>query len=302
MIYLLVTSFIWAFSFGLIKNQLSGLDANLVAFLRLFISFMIFVPFLSLKTLKHTYKNKGLTIHLLAIGSIQFGLMYSTYIYSFQYLKAYEVALFTILTPIYVTLINDFVNKKGIDITSALSALLAVVGAGVIVFKRLNDDMFLTGILLVQASNLCFAAGQIYYKNLMAKLPLGVHSSEIFAIPYLGGFLITLIFALGSVKWTGLTMNVSQLGSIIYLGLIASGLCFFLWNKGATLVKASTLAVMNNAKIPLAVLCSIFIFGEHLEWTRVIIGGGIMLFSVFVSDSDLIKKYRWWKKTNPSEF
>ena len=301
MIYLVITSLIWAFSFGLIKNQLSGLDANLVAFLRLFISFMIFVPFLNTKKLKHQYKNKSIIFHLLAVGAIQFGLMYSTYIYSFQFLKAYEVALFTILTPIYVTLINDFVNKKGIDLTAALSALLAVVGAGVIVFKRMGDDMFLTGILLVQASNLCFAAGQIYYKNLMSKLS-DVHNSEIFAIPYLGGFAITLLFALGSVKWTGLTMSTTQLGAIVYLGMIASGLCFFLWNKGATVVKASTLAVMNNAKIPLAVLCSIFIFGESVDWLRVIIGGGIMLFSVFVSDKDLVKKYRWWKKNNPSEF
>lgn len=301
MIYLLITSLVWAFSFGLIKNQLSGLDPNLVAFLRLFISFIIFVPFLNFKKLKHQYRNKSLTIHLLAIGAIQFGLMYSTYIYAFQFLKAYEVALFTIFTPIYVTLINDFVNKKGLDFAAILSSILAVVGAGVIVFKRMNDDMFLTGILLVQASNLCFAAGQIYYKNLMSKLP-EVHNSEIFAIPYLGGFAVTLVFALGSVKWTGLTISTSQLGAIIYLGLIASGLCFFLWNKGATMVEASTLAVMNNAKIPLAVLCSIFIFGESADWIRVVIGGGIMLFSVFVSDTELIKKYRWWKKINPSEF
>ena len=301
MIYLLITSLIWAFSFGLIKNQLSGLDANLVAFLRLFISFMVFIPFLNLKKLKHQYKNKSLTLHLLFIGAIQFGLMYSTYIYSFQFLKAYEVALFTILTPIYVTLINDFVNKKGLDITATLSALLAVVGAGVIVFKRMNDDMFVTGILLVQVSNLCFAAGQIYYKNLISKLP-NVRGSQVFAIPYLGGSAITLLFAVGSVKWSSFSMSTSQLGSIIYLGLIASGLCFYLWNKGATMVKTSTLAVMNNAKIPLAVLCSIFIFGEDLNWGRVVIGGGIMLFSVFVSDKELIKRYRWWKKTNPSEF
>lgn len=302
MIYLLIASLVWAFSFGLIKDQLSGLDANLVAFLRLFLSFMIFVPFLNFKKLKKQYKNKSITIHLLAIGAIQFGLMYSTYIYSFQFMKAHEVALFTILTPIYVTLINDFVSKKGIDLTAILSALLAVVGAGVIVFKRMNDDMFVTGILLVQASNLCFAAGQIYYKNLMSKLP-EVHNSEIFAIPYLGGFAIALLFAIGSINWTtGITMSTSQMGVIIYLGVVASGLCFFLWNKGATIVKASTLAVMNNAKIPLAVLCSIFIFGESIEWARVIIGGGIMLFSVFISDKDLMRRYRWWKKTNPSEF
>jgi carboxylate/amino acid/amine transporter len=293
MIYLLITSLIWAFSFGIIKNQLSGLDANLVSFLRLFISLMIFVPFFSLKKLKLKDKSKIFILHLLAIGAIQFGLMYATYIYSFQFLKAHEVALFTILTPIYVTLINDFFNKKGLDVIAILSAILAVVGAGVIVYKRLGDDLFVTGVLLVQLSNLCFAAGQIYYKNLMKKHPEVSHS-EIFAIPYLGGAIITLIFSLTTVNWFSVQMDSKQLGSILYLGIIASGLCFFLWNKGATLVKAPTLAAMNNVKIPLAVLCSIFVFGETANWSKLIIGGGIMLLSVIISDKEKVKKYKLW--------
>jgi len=300
MTYLLITSLIWAFSFGLIKNQLVGLDANLVSFLRLFISFMVFIPFLNTKTLKLKYMNRSIVMHLLFIGAIQFGLMYITYMYSFKFLKAYEVALFTILTPIYVTLINDFVNKKGLDLTATLSAVLAVLGAGVIVFKRLDDDMFVTGILLVQISNICFAAGQIYYKNLMSKIPK-IHSSEVFAIPYLGAAIIALLFSIGTVNWTTVSMTTTQVGTIIYLGLIASGLGFFLWNKGTLHVKTGTLAVMNNAKIPLAVICAIFIFGEWAAWDRLLIGGGIMLFSVIISDRDRMQKYKWWKKEGQPE-
>jgi carboxylate/amino acid/amine transporter len=298
--YLLMASVIWAFSFGLIKNQLTGLDANMVSFLRLFISLLVFIPFLSLKKLKIKHKNKSIVFHLLAIGAIQFGLMYSTYIYAFQFLKAYEVALFTILTPIYVTLLNDLLSKKGFDKMAAISAILAVLGAGIIVYKRLGDDLFVTGVLLVQVSNICFAVGQIYYRNLMQKLPEVSHS-EIFAIPYLGGALITLIFSFTTADWSNVTMNTSQLMTIIYLGLIASGVGFFLWNKGTVLVKTSTLAVMNNVKIPLAVLCAIFIFGESTNWLRLLIGGGIMLASVIISDEDQMKKYKWWRKHNQPE-
>ena len=226
--------------------------------------------------------------------------MYSTYIYAFQFLKAYEVALFTILTPIYVTLLNDLLSKKGFDKMAAISATLAVLGAGIIVYKRLGDDLFVTGVLLVQVSNICFAVGQIYYRNLMQKLPEVTHS-EIFAIPYLGGALITLIFSFTTADWSNVSMNSSQLMTIIYLGLIASGVGFFLWNKGTIHVKTSTLAVMNNAKIPLAVLCAIFIFGESTNWFRLLIGGGIMLASVIISDEDQMKKYKWWRKHNQPE-
>ena len=43
---LFIVSLIWAFSFGLIKDRLAGLDANFVAAARLLISLLIFLPFL----------------------------------------------------------------------------------------------------------------------------------------------------------------------------------------------------------------------------------------------------------------
>ena len=58
---------------------------------------------------------------------------------------------------------------------------------------------------------------------------------------------------------------------------------------------------MNNAKIPLAVLCAIFIFGEYASWVRLLIGGGVMLVSVIISDEDQMKKYKWWRKKSNQE-
>ena len=46
MVFLLLVSLIWAFSFGLIKGNLTGLDSNFVAFCRMFVSLLIFLPFL----------------------------------------------------------------------------------------------------------------------------------------------------------------------------------------------------------------------------------------------------------------
>ncbi|HBA92554.1 MAG TPA: EamA family transporter, partial [Anaerolineaceae bacterium] len=90
MIYLLVVSLIWAFSFGLIKGQLTGLDANFVAAARLVISLAVFLPFLRLRNVPGR-----LRLRLILTGAVQYGLMYIAYTYAFQYLQAYEVALFT---------------------------------------------------------------------------------------------------------------------------------------------------------------------------------------------------------------
>ena len=57
-------------------------------------------------------------------------------------------------------------------------------------------------------------------------------------------------------------ITLNQWQSIIYLGCVASGLGFFLWNKGATRSNPGTLAAFNNAVVPFAVIISLLVFGE----------------------------------------
>ena len=285
MFYLLIASFIWAFSFGLIKGKLTDLDPNLVSCLRILISFLIFIPVLKLKKIK----SPKLLVHLLLIGAIQFGFMYVAYIHSFRYLKAYEVALFTILTPIYVTIINDLFNKR-FDYMALISALIAIIGAGIIVYSRFGYMDFISGVLVLQLSNLCFAVGQIYYKKVMTR-HADIQSSDIFGVMYFGALIVTGIFTMATVRWNTVSINNVQLMSILYLGMISSGLCFYLWNVGIMKSKISTVAVMNNAKIPLAVLCSIFIFSENADWMRLAIGGSLMIISIVISEKYSYPKY-----------
>ena len=70
MLYLILVSLIWAFSFGLIKGQLTGLDPNLVAAIRLFLAWLVFLPFCRLR-----HCRLITIICLLAIGAIQYGVM-----------------------------------------------------------------------------------------------------------------------------------------------------------------------------------------------------------------------------------
>ena len=53
--------------------------------------------------------------------------------------------------------------------------------------------------------------------------------------------------------------------TLAYLGLVASGLGFYLWNAGARRTGTGTLAVLNNAKVPLGVAASLLLFGETAE-------------------------------------
>ncbi len=271
--YLIAVSLVWAFSFGLIKSQLVSLDPGFVAFARMLVALPLFLPLL---------RTRGLTARvastLLAIGAVQYGLMYMLYIAAYQHLDAHEVALFTVLTPIYVALVHDGLARRVSPRTIAL-ALLAVVGAGVIQYRALATGArgLWIGFALVQAANLCFAAGQVWYRELRLRRPeLADH--RVYALLYAGALAVTAIGTTIRGGWASAgALAGGQLGALLYLGVIASGLCFFAWNKGAVRVSAATLAVFNNLKVPLAVLVALVVFGEQASLTRLGVGGGLML-------------------------
>ncbi|MBU2493725.1 MAG: EamA family transporter [Bacteroidetes bacterium] len=277
MIYLLIVSVLWAFSFGIIKGNLTGLDSNFVAFVRLFIPFIIFVPFLKISGLKNKIK-----ISLIFNGGIQFGLMYIFYIYSFQFLKAYEIAVFTILTPLYVTLINDIFQNKFNKLFFTTS-VLSIIGAGVIVFQNLDRTNFLLGFIILQLSNLCFAFGQIYYKRIMNHTE-SASDKNVFGLLYLGAMIITFVFSMFTTDYTNLEINNTQVLSLLYLGAAASGIGFFLWNYGARRTDAGALAIFNNLKIPLGVAASVFLFGEDGNLLKLLFGFLIICAALIINE------------------
>src|SRR5688500_12180456 len=129
MALLIIVSLIWAFSFGLIKRYLVGVDSTFVATARLGLAMVVFLPFLRLRGV--AWKTM---FSLAAIGVVQFGLMYLAYIESFRFLKAYEAALFTITTPIFVTLFADALDRT-LRPRALGAAALAVVGTAFVAVK-----------------------------------------------------------------------------------------------------------------------------------------------------------------------
>jgi carboxylate/amino acid/amine transporter len=277
MVELIIVSLIWAFSFGLIKDNLVSVDPNFVAFARLFVALLVFLPFLRLKEL-----SRRVSWQLMLVGAVQYGVMYITYNLSFHYLKAYEVALFTILTPLYVTLIDNFLQRR-FSWLYGVTTILAIAGTAVIKLTGVvQNDIFL-GFVIVQVSNLSFAFGQIHYKRIMANTP-NLSDRRVFALPYLGAVILTGLSTTVFGGWASLQLGSKQIVSLLYLGVIASGLGFFLWNSGARKVNNGALAILNNLKIPLAVTVSLVVFGESTNIPNLVIGAVIMIVAIGLNE------------------
>ena len=255
MIYLATVSIIWAFSFGLIGNALSGVDSFFVATMRLGCASLLFIPLLKMNEISVNDR-----VRLLFYGAVQFGLMYSLYMRAFHYIPSHLVAIFSILTPVYVVLINDIRQRK-FSWRYLLVAILSVLGAGVIKAKVVPSGDIWTGFMLMQGAGLAFAFGQVAYRDWKHNHQQ-INDRNVFSLLTIGGTLCAACSSALFTDWSTLEINSDQWKSILYLGFVASGIGFFLWNKGATLSNPGTLAAFNNAVVPLAVICSLFLFGE----------------------------------------
>ena len=258
MSYLIIVSILWSFSFGIIKYGLGGVDSSYISFIRSLIAFLFFSS-ISI----YNIKKFSFDLKLVIIGAIQFGLMYVFYIQSYAYLPAYLIATFTITTPIFVGLASKFIFKEQISKNGIYAIILVLIGSFLMRMNIVNPLNYWIGFLLIQFANFFFASGQILFKEWNAENDSKdiVHN---FSQLFLGATLITSIFYFFSMNNSHELTSIN-LFTLIFLGLISTGIGFLFWNIGSLKVSNEKLAVMNNLIIPIAVLNSFFIFGEQID-------------------------------------
>jgi carboxylate/amino acid/amine transporter len=283
--YLIAITILWAFSFSLIGVYLAGqVDAYFSVLTRVALATVVFLPFIRWIPLK-------LAAKLMGLGAIQLGCMYVFYYQSFLLLSVPEVLIFTILTPVYVTLIFDLLQGR-FSTRYLITALIAVLGAAIIRYSSIGSEVFI-GFLVVQGANICFAIGQVGYKVLLHREKLQLPQRAIFGYFYLGALAVTMVTWLLFGNPAKLPTTSLQWEILLYLGLVASGLGYFFWNKGATKVDSGTLAIMNNALVPAGLVVNLLIWNRDANLTRLCIGGAVLLFSLLL--------HEYWGKNCPPE-
>jgi carboxylate/amino acid/amine transporter len=268
-----LVTLIWAFSFSLIGEFLAGrVDPYLAVSSRMLLALLLFLPWLFKSS-----SSKTQAVALAAIGSVQLGLMYLFLYHSFLYLTVAEVLLFTILTPVYISVLDYFWRYKKLHLRWLGPALLAILGALVIRYQNLNSD-FWWGLLLIQAANLCFAFGQVAYRQ----LNLGSTGAQRYNFGwfFVGATITSLIATALFADWNKIPTTTLDYGILVWLGVVASGLGYWLWNAGARQVNANQLAVMNNVLIPAGLVVNFVFWQQNVNWLTLTAGSVLILASL----------------------
>ena len=275
--YLLIVTVLWAFSFSLIGQYLAAqVDSDFAVLLRVLIAAAVFLPFTVWR---------GLPQRLLAgfwlAGALQFGITYLCLYRSFAVLTVPEVLLFTVLTPIYVVLLDDALQRR-LNHWALLAAAVAVGGGIIIRFQPLQGD-YLVGFLLLQLANFTFAAGQVLCRRLLQHYPVSQPLYRYFGHFFLGALLLALPSFLLFGNPERLPQTGMQWGVLVYMGLFATALGMYWWVKGSVAVSAGTLAIMNELHVPAGLLVNVLIWNRNVDLPRLALGGAVILASLYIN-------------------
>lgn len=279
MTLLILITILWAASFSLIGVYLAGqVDGYLVVFIRMALALLTVLPLFRWQSLR---SDRRQLLKLAGIGAVQIGLMYLFLYHAFIYLSVAEVLLFTIFTPLYITLIDELIlNRRHLPLIWWLAAVISVAGAAVIRYQPLSAD-FVTGFFLIQAANACFALGQVAYKRLPTGAKLA--QSQQFAAFFFGATVVAAIGVVAFADFAKLPTTTLQWGILIWLGVVASGLGYLGWNLATKQVNTGQLATMNNALIPAGILVNVLFWQQQTDYSRLAIGAIIILFAVWLA-------------------
>lgn len=268
----LFTIFIWGTTFVATKLLLEDFSPVAILFYRFLIGYiMLWIIY------PHKFKTSGIKEELLYFGAGASGvtIYFLCENYALTYTYAANVSIIVATAPFLTGLLISIFYKERMSKSFIVGFLLAIVGIAIVSF---NGSMELSlnpfGDLLAFLAAFCWAVYSIFTT---AATKHGHSSLAITRRIFFYG-LLTMIPALGVCDFSFAPtplQNFQNIGLLLYLGLIASGLCYITWNKAMEYLGAVKTSVYIYLVPVVTVIFSFFILGEQL--TLISLSGCILI-------------------------
>ena len=258
---------IWGCTFVQTKLLInSGLCPEEIFFYRFVLAYLLMLPLSGKKMMLDGWKDELIAISLgLTGGSLYF--VTENYALAFGYCS--NVALIVCLTPLITTLIvGCLYPSERIGRSGVVGSVVALVGMALVVF---NGNFILKlsplGDLLAFAACLCWALYSLAIKRLQGKYSNMLITRKVFGyglltmLPWLlfRGVNTEALITGGTIVW----------GNLLFLGCVASMLCFLGWNwclRKLGTVRATNLLYLNPV---VAITTSALVLGENVTWIAI---------------------------------
>lgn len=225
----LLTSIVWGTTLVSTKILLRDFQPVEILFIRFLMALLLFYIVCPQKAPKTT-KSQKLTIALAGLTGITSYYLFENI--ALTYTFATNVSIINCCAP-FLTAIFTFYflkNNEKINRNFFLGFFVSIIGIWIILFNGNKIHLNPIGDVLA----ICAATSWAFYSILIKKtsnynIPTLIITRETFlyGIIFMIPFLFLFNFKLGLSRF----LDITNLFNILFLGFIASGVCFFTWNK-----------------------------------------------------------------------
>lgn len=200
----------------------------------------------------------------------------------FEAYRYTSVAVATVcyyLAPVFVLVISPLLLKEKLTPSRCLFALIALVG--MVFTSGIVQNGFsgsFTGVLLAVGSAVMYAA-----IVLLSKLLTDIPAYDITIMELGISAIVLLPYNLITVDWGGLTCSAGQLGLLLVVGIVHTGIAYALYFSAIPFMRAQTAAIFSYIDPIVAILLSALLLREPMNALSAI-GAVLVLGSTFVSE------------------
>ncbi len=233
-------------------------------------------------------RNTGEWLGILLIGTSAFGLLYPMQLAGLRYISSSVSAAIMLTSPLLVLALGKVVLKEKLTSSKWTSLFLGLMGGSILLFSNTNlsglalSSDFFYGSLLTLASASCLAISVILTRKYSKDFSSTSLTFWTMAIGFLELTIAAFVFEENVLA--NLTTNASVISwvALIFLALVCSAFCFFIWNAALARTSPQEIASSMHIKTPTAVLIGVLIANEVLS-TQILLGTILVMAGVWLS-------------------
>ena len=280
--FALGATMVWSGNFIVARGLNEVIQPATLALLRWMVACLALLPLAGMATWKEIRVIRGNIGYLMSTAFLGVT-VFNTLIYVAAHSStALNLSLIATSTPIFIIIFARIFLGEPITIVRIGGLLLAVSGVVLLVTRA---DL---AILL----NLSFAVGDIWmvlaamifggYSILIRKKPPQISQSAFLISTFLLWLLTLLPWSVLEISTHGFPeLTIDIVGSVLYIGLGASLVAFFLWNRAIAIVGPSTAGLIYYTLPLFSGLGAFLILGEPVGWVHAL--SGLMIFGGIIT-------------------
>jgi drug/metabolite transporter (DMT)-like permease len=267
-----LAAFIWAGNFIIARGVIKDIPPISLAFYRWLLASVIILPF-AIKQFRKEWPFVKNSWHYLFWASLTGVALFNTFVYiGAHYTSAINLTLIgTTTSPIIATILARIFLKEQIGWMKLTGLIFCITGVLFLLskgnFQTLLTLKFSTGDLWALTAALSFAI----YNTLVKKKPVSISPINFLFVIFSMGTLLLLPFYMWEANSTpAVIWNTDLLLAIIYLGLGASVICFWIWNMAISKLGAARTILFGNLIPIFGTIGSVIFLHEQFTWVHIV--------------------------------